>query len=432
MLWRGRRKFYQDFLAVHGIDLDIYRGETVGIVGRNGSGKSTLLKLICGTLLPTDGQLEVIGHVAPLLMLGAGFNPDFTGRENVFLNSTILGLSEQEIHERLDSIIAFADIGDFFDQPVKSYSSGMHSRLSFAVAINADPDILVIDEVLAVGDEAFNRKCFARIEEIKAHGATILFVSHNAGTILEFCDRAVLMDGGERLLTADPKTVISRYQRLLYAPLDQRAKILDEIRELDTGSKTGSESDPSETKPNQKAQIDGTLDYGYFDPNLKSQSTVEYVQMGAFIHSVRISDPDGNRVNMLRPDMNYIYEYQVDFTEPAFGVRFGMMIKLVTGFEIAGQTSHPSRTGFEFIEAGTTARVRMPFRTALVPGTYFLNAGVRGFREGNEVYLHRILDVEMFRIAPDSQSRVTGCVNLAPEVAPAAQIEFLGGDSGKD
>ncbi len=225
MLWRGRRRFYREFHAVHGVDLDVWRGETVGIVGRNGCGKSTLLKMICGLLEPSAGSVEVRGHVAPLLALGQGFNPDFTGRENVLLNAAILGLSDADIGERFDAIVAFADIGEFLDQPVRSYSSGMYARLAFAVAIHADPDVLVVDEILAVGDEAFTRKCFARIEQIKATGSTILFVSHSLNRVVELCDRGVLMDGGERMLTGDPKTVVSQYRRLSDAPPAEAARI---------------------------------------------------------------------------------------------------------------------------------------------------------------------------------------------------------------
>lgn len=216
MLWPGRRRFYREFHALRGVDLEIYRGETVGVVGRNGSGKSTLLRLIARILQTSSGEIEVNGQVAPLLTIGGGFNPQFTGRENVFLNASILGLHKRQIDEKLQEIIDFADIGSFFDQPVRSYSSGMYSRLAFAVAINSDPDILIVDEVLAVGDEAFSRKCFARIEAIKEKGATILLASHSANTVIELCDRAMLVERGERLLTGSPKVVVSRYQRLLY------------------------------------------------------------------------------------------------------------------------------------------------------------------------------------------------------------------------
>src|ERR1700754_4595403 len=177
----AKHRWYREFTALRDVSFEVKKGETVGIVGRNGSGKSTLLQIICGTLSPTQGELQVHGRIAALLELGAGFNPDFTGRENVYLNGTVLGLSRQEIDGLFDDIAAFADIGEFIEQPVKSYSSGMYVRLAFSVAIHVTPDILVVDEALAVGDEAFQRKCFARIEKIRREGATILFVSHSAG-----------------------------------------------------------------------------------------------------------------------------------------------------------------------------------------------------------------------------------------------------------
>ncbi len=210
--------YYRDFVAVNDVSFEVERGATVGIIGRNGSGKSTLLQMICGTLQPSHGSVLVNGRIAALLELGAGFNPEFTGRENVYMNAAILGLSRKETEERFEEIERFADIGIFIDQPVKSYSSGMYVRLAFAVAINVEPDILIVDEALAVGDEAFQRKCFARIEQIKENGATILFVSHGSQTIVQLCDRAILMDRGEVILDGVPKTVVNQYLRLLHMP----------------------------------------------------------------------------------------------------------------------------------------------------------------------------------------------------------------------
>ena len=224
LLFGRWRRFHRDFHAVSDVDLRVYRGETVGVIGRNGSGKSTLLKMICGILAPSSGTLAVHGHVAPILALGVGFHPDFSGRENVRMNAAVLGMPSEVLAERLDSIVAFADIGEFFDQPVRSYSSGMVSRLAFAVAIHSDPDILVVDEILAVGDEAFSRKCFSRIEQLKQQGSTILFVSHASNLVVQLCDRAILMEAGRRVLTGDPKTVVSLYHKLLYAPPARRPR----------------------------------------------------------------------------------------------------------------------------------------------------------------------------------------------------------------
>ena len=173
MLARGRKQYFREFWALKEVSLDVKKGETVGIIGRNGSGKSTLLQMICGTLNPTSGSIQANGRIAALLELGSGFNPEFTGRENVYMNGSILGLSKEEIDSRFDDIAAFADIGEFIEQPVKTYSSGMMVRLAFSVAINVEPEILVVDEALSVGDEIFQRKCFSRIEAIRAGGATI-------------------------------------------------------------------------------------------------------------------------------------------------------------------------------------------------------------------------------------------------------------------
>lgn len=422
MLWPGRRRFYREFFAVRCVDLTVWRGETVGVVGRNGSGKSTLLKMICGTLARTSGELHVRGHIAPMLALGAGFNPEFTGRENVLVNAAILGLSDAQIRARIDSIEGFADIGSFFDQPVRAYSSGMYARLAFAVAIHADPDILVIDEILAVGDEAFNRKCFSRVEEIKRAGSTILFVSHSPNLVVELCDRAVLMEGGERLLVADPKTVISRYHRLLYASQAELSATRKEIRTLDRGETGGAAAGSAGgTTKRGSPEADGNL--GRFDPGLRSESRVEYEARGAVIKSPRILDDEGREVNVLRPGRVYTYAYDVEFLEPAFGVRFGMMIKLVSGFELGGQASHPPRKGIEFIAAGSTARVHLEFCALLAPGVYFLNAGVLGLRDGAQTYLHRILDAAIFRIEPEQPGRTTGSVDLTTVSAPRVEIE---------
>lgn len=209
------KRYFQEFTALSGVSFEVARGETVGIVGRNGCGKSTLLQIVCGTLQPSSGTVEVNGRIAALLELGAGFNPEFTGRENVYMNAAILGLTRAQTDERFDEIARFADIGIFIDQPVKTYSSGMYVRLAFAVAISVDPDILVVDEALAVGDEAFQRKCFARIEQIRERGGTILFVSHAAQTVVQLCDRAILLDRGEVLLDGKPKIVVNQYQRFL-------------------------------------------------------------------------------------------------------------------------------------------------------------------------------------------------------------------------
>ena len=195
-LWRGRRQFYREFWALKDVSFEVRKGETVGIIGRNGSGKSTLLQLIAGTLSPSGGNVMVQGRVAALLELGSGFNPDFTGRENVFLNGAILGMTEAEMRQKFDAIAEFADIGDFIDQPVKTYSSGMLVRLAFAVSVHVDPDILIVDEALAVGDAAFQFKCTDRLDQLTKSGTTLLFVSHDISTVRAFCNNVLYLEHG--------------------------------------------------------------------------------------------------------------------------------------------------------------------------------------------------------------------------------------------
>ncbi|MGL5065359.1 MAG: ABC transporter ATP-binding protein, partial [Microcoleus sp.] len=224
------RKLADEFWALQDINIEIPKGETLGIVGRNGSGKSTLLQIIVGTLTPTSGSVNVKGRVSALLELGSGFNPEFTGRQNVFFNAQLLGFNKKEIEEKFDAIAAFADIGDFIEQPVKTYSSGMFVRLAFAVATSVEPDILVVDEALSVGDEAFQRKCFARLQSIQENGGTVLFVSHAATSVVTLCTSAILMDSGELLLAHTPKVVISKYQKLIYADQDKVSELKEDIR----------------------------------------------------------------------------------------------------------------------------------------------------------------------------------------------------------
>lgn len=212
----GRKQYYREFWALRDLSFEVERGETVGIVGRNGSGKSTLLQMICGTLTPTAGEIWTRGRIAALLELGAGFNPEFTGRENVYLNASILGLSKRETDERFDDIAAFADIGSFIDQPVKVYSSGMYVRLAFAVAINSTPDVLIVDEALAVGDARFQYKCMRRLKDIQNAGAAVLFVSHDVGSVRSLCQRAVWLDKGTLRMVGEVAPVTSKYAEFMY------------------------------------------------------------------------------------------------------------------------------------------------------------------------------------------------------------------------
>ena len=210
-----RKKLYKEHYALHDVNFDIYEGECVGIIGTNGSGKSTILKIITGVLTPTAGEVKVDGRISALLELGAGFNMEYSGLENVYLNGTMIGFSKEEIDARLNDILEFADIGDFIHQPVKTYSSGMFVRLAFAVAINIDPEILVVDEALSVGDVFFQAKCYHKFEEFKKQGKTILFVSHDLGSVSKYCDRVILLNKGVKMDEGSPKQMVDLYKQLL-------------------------------------------------------------------------------------------------------------------------------------------------------------------------------------------------------------------------
>ena len=414
MLSFGRRKLFRDVWAVQDVDIEIFKGETFGIVGRNGSGKSTMLQLFAGILHTTRGDLHVNGKVSALLELGSGFNPEFTGRENVFLGAQILGMSRAEIAARFDSIEAFANIGEFIDAPVKTYSSGMYARLAFALAVSVDPDILIVDEILSVGDERFQRKCYAKIKEIKQSGATVLIVSHSANTILELCDRALLIDQGERLLVSRPKTVIASYQKLLYGAPDQIDSIRDEIRNADhhADQSLNLEADEVGYVP---PQLENREIENYFEPALTPATTVSYQSRGAVIEDVEILDTDRNRVNVLTPGAEYIVRYRARFTVDAIGVRFAMMIKTTTGVELASIRSHFDGDGLPFVHKGNTFNVEIYFRNEFLPGVYFTNTGITAIVDDKEAFLHRIVDAGMFRVAPRGASHLLGYVDVSTD-----------------
>ena len=401
VLLLGRRIYYREFWALRDVSFDLSTGETVGIVGRNGSGKSTLLQIICGTLAPTSGTANIYGRVSALLELGSGFSPEFTGKENVYMNASILGLSRKEIDACYDKIVEFADIGDFIDQPVRMYSSGMYVRLAFAVAINVEPQVLVVDEALSVGDEIFQRKCFSRIRDLKKKGCSILFVSHSGGTVIDLCDRAMLLDRGECILSGDPKEVVENYHKLINAPHEKQDRLREEIRSRRPSIKNqGARPAP---RRDQKP---------FYDPGLVPKTTVRYVSRGAEIVDPKITTVDGEIVNNLIGGQDYIYCYKVRFHEAAFQVRFGMLIKTLTGFELGGAFSSTTEDAIPVVQAGTVIDVQFRFTCHLLPAVYFLNCGVLGTIDGAEEFHDRLVDAVMFRVQSEKGSRATAMVDF--------------------
>lgn len=372
---RGRRQFYQEVWALRRVSFAMQPGQALGILGRNGSGKSTLLQLIAGILEPTMGMIRTPGRVSALLELGSGFNPEFTGRENIYLNGAILGLSQADVRDRFAEIVAFADIGEYLEQPLKSYSSGMAMRLAFAVAAAVTPRVLIVDEALAVGDEAFQRKCFARIEAVRSTGAIVLFVSHSSQQILEICDTALLLDHGHVIAHGSPRTVVNDYHRLLYG--NARGTI--------SASVAASTAPDADRVPGDHAR-----------------PSTEYGSQTAEISNVKLTTLDGLPATVLRRGDQYLVSYVVRFHVTARSVRFGMMVKTDQGVELGGGTLPQSNVGAGPFERGRTVQLTFRFRCHLLPGTYSLNTGLTGDTGGNHAYLHRLVDAVRFNVVSDA------------------------------
>ncbi|MBL9150055.1 MAG: ABC transporter ATP-binding protein [Phycisphaerae bacterium] len=407
ILLPGRRRS-RAFRALSDVSFEVARGEAVGVIGRNGSGKTTLLRLICGISPPTEGHIETHGRIAPLLALGAGFNPEFTGAENVRVNAAVLGLSNAEIEARFQKILDFADIGAAVDQPVRTYSSGMYARLAFAVAVSIDPEILVVDEVLSVGDELFARKCFARIEELRAKGVTILFVSHSISAVLQLCDRAILLDQGTLIAEGTARDVMKRYHALLYTGSahvqrpDLRAALDAEVQL--GGEATSSAPSPPTTRdddllPATHDDVGGNDEIpdgdGACDPSLVCPDPSELPPDGAVIRGIRLVNRAGEPRNRLAHGALYRLEYEVAFTRDAVGVVLGFHFRTMTGVRLSGAFA-PEPPETLDVRAGDVVRVSFPIRMQLLTGTYFIQAAVRSL--GEQGFMHRLLDVLAIRI----------------------------------
>ena len=382
-LWPGSRKFYNEFWALRPLSFALERGQTLGVVGRNGSGKSTLLQLICGTLTPTTGRVHTQGRIGALLELGSGFNPEFTGRENIYLNAALLGLKKAETDERFDDILAFADIGSFLDQPVKTYSSGMVVRLAFSVQAHIDPDLLVVDEALAVGDELFQKKCYDHLERLKDRGCSILLVTHSCPQIIQHCDVALLLHKGVPRLWGKPSKITVVYQNL--------------------SNSSDSEWDRS---------LGSAPDQGASDtPDLPASSMI-YPSRGAEIISARIINEEGNEISSLEPGESFKVEFCYRADQQIEEVSFGCHIARHTGNRVTGQVYTPKEHGITSIQAGQTWTIRFPFRGGLWPGVYFIGGGLWA-PQTKERFIHRVTDYRAFKVLDSSGVYEVGTCNLA-------------------
>ncbi len=368
LLGRASRSYHREFWALNGVSFDIRRGETVGIIGRNGAGKSTLLQIVCGTLGPSAGEVETRGRIAALLELGAGFNPEFTGRENVFMNGAILGLSHAEVARRFDEIAAFADIGDFIEQPVKTYSSGMYVRLAFAVQACVDPDILVVDEALAVGDIGFQYKCFKRMEALKKKGVTILMVTHATGSILEYADRCIVLDGGRVVQdTTDVLAAVLAYEKgMLNAP---QARV-----QASGAGRSEAPASVSELKAIQQREGNRALGEKRFG------------SARAIIERVDLYKGDGASLAehpLLRPNEELVFRFVLNAAEAIANVALGVSLSGVKGGDLWGDNNLGANQPLDLRPGRQTVeyRVRLP----LSSGEYLVHCGLACFEgEGRE------------------------------------------------
>lgn len=360
---RPPRRYFQDFWALRDVSFHVGRGETVGIVGRNGAGKSTLLQIISGTLEPTTGSVTTHGRIAALLELGAGFNPEFTGRENVYMNGTILGMTRQDIDDRFDEIAAFADIGNFLEQPVKTYSSGMFVRLAFAVQACVDPEILIVDEALSVGDIGFQYKCFRRMEALRAKGVTILMVTHSTGSILEYADRCIVLDGGRIVQdTPDVLAAVLAYEKGMLAP---------PARVVATANAAGK---PDDAVP---LDIEGLRALQAAQRNA-ALGEKRFGTARAIIESCAVCRADGGEeLGVVRPGEEIVFRFQLRATEPIADIVLGVSLSKTQGGDVWGDNNLNAGTTLDLPAGCCTVdyRVRLPISA----GEYLLHCGLARF-----------------------------------------------------
>lgn len=376
----SKKKKFKEHHALDKVNMTVYQGETVGIIGTNGSGKSTILKIITGVLNPSKGEVNVNGRISALLELGAGFNMEYNGIENIYLNGTMIGFSEKEIAEKMEAILEFADIGDYVYQSVKTYSSGMFVRLAFAVAINIEPEILIVDEALSVGDVFFQAKCYHKFEEFKKMGKTILFVSHDLSSISKYCDRVVLLNQGTKLGEGSPKEMIDTYKRVLvgqYAVDEEDKDNLLNDKELTAAAAAKAGVNPE------------LLEYG-----TKAAAITEYY----------VTDSEGIRTTAVIKGQEFTIHMKVEFAEDIPAPIFAFTVKNIRGTEITGTNTMFEKAFLEPVKAGQKKKVTFRQRMSLQGGEYLLSFGVTGYENNDFAVYHRLYDVINITVISDKDT----------------------------
>ncbi len=375
-----RKSYHKDFYAMDCVDLEIKKGETVGIIGKNGAGKSTLLKMITGVLTPTSGGIDTKGTISSLLELGAGFNPDMTGLENIYLNGTLMGFTREDMEPRVPAILEFADIGEFIHQPVKMYSSGMFARLAFSVSINVEPDILIVDEALSVGDMAFQMKCFKKFQDFQEQGRTILFVTHALDTVIRYCSRGIVIDGGRKVFDGSSKESVDAFKKVLSGDFYEKDELKEEsnnsvVNETKLLRESFAEHKELDMYGNGKATI---VDYGILDKNKKPSAILDYNSEFKIVMKVKFFE---------------------NMTEPLFA----FTIKDSKGLEITGTNTNMKHIVTGSYRKDEVVTVEFTQKANLQLGSYALSLGCVNLDEkGIEVY-SRIYDALLFEIIGSTQ-----------------------------
>jgi len=375
-----KKKYHHEFYAMNDVSFEIHKGETVGIIGKNGAGKSTLLKMITGILTPTEGIVETHGKISSLLELGAGFNPEMTGMENIYLNGTLMGFSREDMDSKVHAIIEFADIGEFIHQPVKMYSSGMFARLAFSVSINVDPDILIVDEALSVGDMAFQMKCFKKFQDFQEQGRTILFVTHALDTVIRYCTRGIVIDGGQKVYEGTSKDAVDSFKKILSGDFYESDKKIKQENFI-------------------KLKYNALLKENFDVPFEKDT----YGNKKADIYDYGTLDYEGNPADIFDYDANFSIVMKVQFNETIDNPIFAFTLKDVRGLEITGTNTYMKHVVTGTYNDGDTLTVTFKQKANLQLGKYALSLGCVNLNEkGVEVY-NRIYDAMLFEVIGSEQ-----------------------------
>lgn len=386
------KKYYREFWALEDVSFSIGKGETVGIIGQNGSGKSTLLQLICGTLRPTTGEASVQGRIAALLELGAGFNPEFTGRENAYLNAAILGIPREAMESKMQDVLDFSELGDFLDQPVKTYSSGMYARLAFAVAIHVDPEILIVDEALAVGDARFTAKCMRRIKDIQEKGSSILFVSHDVGSVRTLCQRAIWINQGKLIDDGDVFPVTGKYMAYMF-----RDEVADEQQKSHMETTSANIGDPPNNEPSLTTV---NLNGNQLKPITHWGSEVGIIKLAELVDANQVKKNVFTWGESLKVNIEILLPKNI--SKENLGLAFS--IKDLKGTDLMVSSTHD----FDKLDfsSGLEFRVSFDFENYLTEGKYLLVVAVEN-RNNNDIHYYEYIEGAQY-FASESEKRIFG------------------------